>query len=236
MTVNSTRVKRPLWVDVTLLLLSAVLFTSMVALGNWQVRRLGEKLDLISRVETYAYGAPVPAPLNETPPEYLRVELSGTYDHQNSILVKAVTDLGPGHWVMSPLHTDNLAIWINRGFVPTGKDRDVWFQPEGRQTVTGLARPTKPGGTLLEENLPEQNRWVSPDLNAMSEHIGLSNALDYYIAADHSGAAEDWPRGGLTKLVFSNSHLSYALTWYAMAALFFTAMAYVIWDRKRVRD
>ncbi|MBO9405802.1 SURF1 family protein [Shimia sp. R9_1] len=236
MTASSTRVKRPLWVDVTILLLSSALFLSMVALGNWQVRRLGEKLDLITRVETYAYGDPVPAPMEGVPPEYLRVHLSGTYDHTKSILIKAVTDLGPGYWMMTPLLvTDaaDTAVWINRGFVPTGTADTDWSLPEGSQEIVGLVRPSQPEGTLLESNLPEQNRWVSPDLSVMSTTVGLRTTLDYYVAAEHSGVETAWPRGGMTRLKFSNSHLSYALTWYAMAALFLAAMLYVIWDRKR---
>ena len=58
----------------------------------------------------------------------------------------------------------------------------------------------------------------------------------YFIDADHMEAEDAWPRGGLTQVKFRNSHLSYALTWYAMAALFLGAMIYVIRDRMRHRS
>jgi surfeit locus 1 family protein len=236
MTASSTRAKRPLWVDVTLLIISGALFVSMVSLGNWQVRRLGEKLDLIARVETYAYGDPVPAPLDDAPPEYLRVHLSGTFDHTNTLRIKAVTDLGPGYWMMTPLQAQDHTVWINRGFVPSGPEQVSTTQPTGPQDIIGLVRHSRPDGTLLESNQPDQGRWVSPDIAVMSATAGITDAAAYYVAAEHVGAADIWPRGGMTRLTFSNSHLSYALTWYAMAALFLAALLYVIWDRRRAGD
>lgn len=233
MTTTSTRVKRPIWLDATILLLSGVLFISMVSLGNWQVRRLGEKLDLITRVEAFAYGDPVAAPLSGAPPEYLRVYLTGRFDHAKSIQIKAVTDLGPGQWVMTPLLTERGYVWVNRGFVPQDLDETGWTKPDNQQTITGLVRNDQPDGTLLESNLPDQARWVSADLALMSGHVGIKNAVTYFVATDHLGDAQSWPRGGLTRLKFSNSHLSYALTWYAMAVLFAAAILWVIWDRKR---
>lgn len=224
--------KRPLWVDGIILLLAGVVFVTMVKLGNWQVRRLAWKLDLIETVEARAYGDPVETPKTLDPPEYLRVQTSGTYQHDLSLRIKAVTELGPGSWVMTPLVTETEIFWINRGFVPTGTARDDWQEPDGPIRVTGLIRLDQPDGTLLEENDPGSDRWVSADLRAMSDTRGIETA-NYFIAAEHSGDPEAWPRGGLTQLKFKNTHLSYALTWYAMAVLFLGAMGFVIWDRWR---
>ena len=96
--------------------------------------------------------------------------------------------------------------------------------------MTGLVRLDQPGGTLLERNQPDTGRWVSADLSEMSRAAGLRQAQTaYFIDSEATGA--DWPRGGLTRLTFRNTHLVYALTWYAMAALFFVAMGYVIRGR-----
>ncbi len=221
--------RRPVWVDVTILLLAGVMFVSMIALGNWQMRRLAWKLDLIESVQTRAYGDPVPAP-PDAAPEYLRVVATGTFAHDQSLRIKAVTEIGPGYWIMTPLLTDGMAIWINRGFVPNTVEQDAWARPQGPQRVTGLVRLDQPGGTLLERNQPDTGRWVSADLSEMSHTAGLQHAQTaYFIDAEATGA--DWPRGGLTRLTFRNTHLAYALTWYAMAALFFVAMGYVIRGR-----
>ncbi|WP_339771598.1 SURF1 family protein [uncultured Pseudosulfitobacter sp.] len=221
--------RRPVWVDATILLLAGVMFVSMIALGNWQMRRLAWKLDLIESVQTRAFGDPVPAP-QDAAPEYLRVFATGTFAHDQSLRIKAVTEIGPGYWIMTPLVTDGMILWINRGFVPNTLEQGAWERPQGQQRVTGLVRLDQPGGTLLERNQPDTGRWVSADLSEMSRAAGLRQAQTaYFIDSEATGA--DWPRGGLTRLTFRNTHLVYALTWYAMAALFFVAMGYVIRGR-----
>ncbi|MEE2946656.1 MAG: SURF1 family protein [Pseudomonadota bacterium] len=222
--------KRPLWVDVIILILAGVAFLAMILLGNWQVKRLAWKLDLIERVEASAYGDPVDAKPDEAMPEYLRVKTVGAFQHDKALTVKALTDLGAGAWVLTPLQTEDAVFWVNRGFVPSGLSPDEWTNPVGDVEIVGLARPSVPEGTALEKNDPSANRWVSVDLEAMDTAFNVESA-PYFIAMEHVGEPATWPRGGLTKLEFRNSHLSYALTWYGMALLFFAAMAFVIWDR-----
>ncbi len=230
--------RRPLWVDITILSLAAAIFVTMVGLGNWQMKRLDWKVNLIEAVEARAFGDPVGFPdeiVTEEDHAYLRVETSGTFIHDLSQKVKAVTGLGPGSWLLTPLQTDDQIIWINRGFVPAGSTAAEWDQPEGQQTVTGLLRITEPGGTFLEKNDPATGRWVSRDVDALSETANLTNTAEFFIDADHAGTDGTFPQGGLTQVTFRNTHLSYALTWYAMAALFLAGMIYVIRDRWRHR-
>ncbi|MEO0484738.1 MAG: SURF1 family protein [Pseudomonadota bacterium] len=227
---------RPLWVDAVILALAGVVFVVLVGLGNWQVQRLAWKEALIEAVDTRAFAPEVPAPLGpvtEEADEYTRVEVTGTFDHAQTRRVKAVTDLGLGNWLLTPLDTGSEVIWINRGFIPQRFD-GVLVEPEGPQRITGLLRITEPEGTLLESNAPAADRWVARDVARLSEVAGV-DALPYFIDADHLSAPGTWPRGGLTIIEFRNNHLSYALTWYAMALLFAGGMAYVIWDRVRAR-
>ena len=53
----------------------------------------------------------------------------------------------------------------------------------------------------------------------------------YYIAADRNGC---WPRGGLVKLEYRKTHLSYAITWFAMA--FFLVVGIIIILRHKDDD
>ncbi|MEM8978121.1 MAG: SURF1 family protein [Pseudomonadota bacterium] len=217
--------------DAVLMGLAAVVFVSMILLGNWQMARLSWKLDLIAQVESRAFAEPVQASVAEPLPAYQRVGVIGRFDHGAALRVKALTDLGPGHWVVTPLMTDEGAIWVNRGFVPSPATGISVSEPNGLQRVTGLVRDSVPNGTLLEKNDPGTARWFSVDIPAMTKAAGLDHAASYYIDADHIGPVDAWPRGGLTRLEFRNSHLSYALTWYAMALLFFCALGFVMWQR-----
>ena len=221
--------RRPRWATIVLLVLSTALIVVFVLLGNWQMRRLAWKQDLIAAVDARAFGAPVdlPAQFDSDRHAYLRVSVQGQFLDAAPVLVKAVTEIGPGYWVLIPLQTKTGILWVNRGFVPPEfKDSGHWPDPKPR--VSGLLRRDAPGGTLLERNRPESERWVSRDAQAMSAARNLGPTLPYVIDADHQGAPGTWPRGGLTVIKFNNSHLSYALTWYAMAALFAAALVYVV--------
>ncbi|MBN9674041.1 SURF1 family protein [Roseibium aggregatum] len=223
---------------------SVVLLVCLVLLGNWQLRRLDWKTELIHAVETRAFGEPVPAPAKSQWPDvsaashaYMRVSAEGRLLGGKSLFVKALTELGSGFWMMQPLERNNGEIlWINRGFVPaayrTSADRDDGTDRKG-VIVTGLLRISEPGGTLLEKNAPEENRWYSRDTRAFSRQAGLGDTAPFFVDADHTRAPGAFPRGGLTVIDFRNNHLQYALTWYAMALLLAGGIGYVIWLSRR---
>jgi len=208
-----------------------VLVAVFLALGTWQVRRLFWKLDLIARVEARIHAAPVPAPardawdgVNARDDEYRRVTATGFFEHDRSVLVQAVTQLGAGFWVVTPLRLDDGSmILVNRGFVPAGKrDPAARMASEiaaGPVTVTGLLRITEPGGAFLRSNDPANGRWYSRDVAAIAAAEGLSDVAPYFIDADATPNPGGLPVGGLTVVAFRNSHLVYALTWYALAAM-----------------
>jgi surfeit locus 1 family protein len=207
-------------------LLLAAAFAGFVALGAWQVQRLHWKRALIERVDARVAAEPVAAPARAEWPAvdadgdaYRRVRLQGTWLGGADTRVQAVTALGPGWWLLSPLRTEaGDIVLVNRGFVPT--DVDVPPPPAGGAAqVTGLLRVDEPGGGFLRENDPPGDRWYSRDLTAIASARGLGDVAPYFVDADHAGAPDAWPRGGLTIVRFRDSHLSYALTWFGLAAL-----------------
>lgn len=226
-----------------LLLLVALAAVALVQLGNWQMRRLDWKTALLHAIETRAFSDPVPAPgkrswpgINADDDAYLRVKVSGTLLNSHELPVRALTELGGGYWILTPLQTGaGEIIWINRGFVPPDKRfADSRNEPVHQDvTITGLLRLSEPKGTLLQDNEPEAGRWYSRDVDAFSKAEGLPPPAPYFIDADQVSGAADWPRGGLTKLSFSNNHLQYALTWYAMALGLLAGTGYVIWLARR---
>ncbi|WP_153772338.1 SURF1 family protein [Labrenzia sp. CE80] len=226
------------WFNFGLLLLSAVLVFALIQLGNWQLRRLEWKNALLDAIETRAFGNAVLAPelkfWNEVTADthaYQRVKIEGTLLHGHELIVRALTELGGGYWVLTPLRReDGSIIWINRGFVPPDKRlRTSRAAPETEfVSLTGLLRMNEPGGTLLQDNDPANNRWYSRDVDAFSVYRSLPEPAPYFIDAGADVSAKEWPRGGLTRLTFSNNHLHYALTWYTMAFLLATATLYTV--------
>ncbi|WP_369751564.1 MULTISPECIES: SURF1 family protein [unclassified Pandoraea] len=238
--------------------ITLVLVSVFVSLGTWQLHRRAWKLDLIERVNSRVHAPPTPAPLrgqwasvNAAADEYRHVSLSGTYQFDKDTLVQAVTDLGGGFWVLTPLRTaDGGEVLINRGFVPPGWKESVPAVPAGEVTVTGLLRMPEPGGGFLRKNAPSENLWYSRDVAAIATARGLTSAdvAPFFVDADGkpgadasralvSGDAEavtgrapalDYPVGGLTVVQFPNNHMSYLLTWYALAIMSAVAGGFVI--------
>ncbi|MFT3977930.1 MAG: SURF1 family protein [Sphingomonas bacterium] len=204
-----------------LLTIAAVLL--LVALGVWQLERLRWKEALIARVEAKLAAPPVAAPPashHATDADtYTRVTARGRWVSGRDAYVQAVTELGSGYWVMTPLDTPGGRILVNRGFVPADR-RGRAPAAEGDAAVTGLMRLTEPHGGFLRANDPAGDRWYSRDTAAIAAARGLGKVADWFIDRNGGGASgAGWPRGGLTVVAFRNSHLSYALTWFAMAGL-----------------
>lgn len=223
---------------ITLSLITALIVGGLVALGMWQIDRLAWKGDLIEKVASRVNAAPVPAPSTGSKEDaYRRVTVTGHFLHDRATLVQASTVRGAGYWVLTPLVTDRgFTLLVNRGFVPPD-ERSRYSKPKGIVQVTGLMRSSEPDGGFLRSNAPAADRWYSRDVAAIAAARSLCSPIaNYFIDAEHSGPANTLPMGGLTVLTFPNNHLSYALTWFALAAM--AAGAYMIvmryeWKERR---
>lgn len=214
----------PLWLTV----LSLTAFVVLIALGVWQIERRTWKLALIDRVEqrVHAPAQSIPSPaawpaVSPANDEYRHVSLKGRFLHDRETLVQAVTEEGPGYWVLTPLQRgDGTEVLVNRGFVPSER-RDASTRrdgnPDGEVEIAGLLRMTEPKGGFLRSNVPQHNRWYSRDVAAIAAARGLNNVAPFFVDADAGSQSAPGPIGGLTVIRFPNNHLIYALTWFALA-------------------
>jgi len=213
-----------LWLTVLSLTALAVL----IALGVWQIERRAWKLALIDRVEQRVHAPAQPIPARASWPavsaandEYRHVSLKGRFLHDRETLVQAVTEEGPGYWVLTPLQrNDGTEVLVNRGFVPSDR-RDASTRqggnPDGPVEITGLLRMTEPNGGFLRNNVPQHNRWYSRDVAAIAASHGLHDVAPFFVDADAGSQSAGGPIGGLTVVRFPNNHLIYTLTWFALA-------------------
>lgn len=221
-----------------------------LALGWWQLERRAWKLALIERVEARVHAAPVALPDPQRWPqvtaasdEYRRVRVSGHFLHERETLVQSLSDLGSGFWVLTPFEmADGRIVLVNRGFVPPQRRERasrMAGEPQGEQTLAGLLRVTEPGGGFLRHNDAAADRWYSRDVAAIAAARGLpaDKVAPFFIDEDQGARADPGqPVGGLTVVSFRNSHLVYALTWFALALLMAGA-AWRVWlEEKRARQ
>ncbi len=210
--------------------LMGLLVVVLCGLGLWQVQRLAWKEALIARVNARVHAPAVPAP---GPAAWRQVSDDDTYRHVtvrgrflngDEAQVYTLSEMGAGYWIMTPLRTDDGAIvFINRGFVPMERQKPA-SRPAGQSdsevTVTGLLRLSEARGWLFSQpNDPAHDLWYRRDISAIAQSRHLGTVAPYFIDADATPNPGGWPHGGLTVIKFPNSHLVYAITWFALAAM-----------------
>jgi surfeit locus 1 family protein len=240
---------------------AAVAVLLLLALGTWQVVRLQWKLDLIAKVDARVHADPVAVPeparwaqVNAALDEYRHVTLTGVYLPEYSTRVQATTDLGSGYWLLTPLCLQSgRIIIVNRGFIsqdaakrmpapaaaPSGKDACAAVADHPPVILNGLLRMPETGRAFLRHNDPANHRWYARDVAAIGQARGFDAArvAPFFVDADKEQEAPGGdealrPVGGLTVISFTNNHLVYALTWYALAAMAAGAFIWVAREEK----
>ena len=222
---------------------------ALTGLGLWQVERLAWKEAILARIE-----ARVGTPPSALPPEgawtglapddydYRHVTATGRFEHDKEALVFRTLEAGKaseggaGWLVLTPLRLpDGSAVIVNRGFVPEAM-REAATRPKGQVqgevTLTGLMRPPEARNAFTPANNPPKNQWFTRDPAAIAAALGVTRAAPFTIDAD-AGPRAILPRGGMTVTRPPNSHLSYALTWFALALTLAGVFAAFAWRRLR---
>jgi surfeit locus 1 family protein len=221
-TVDSDSAPLRRWSTLVLGLCAGLVFLSFIGLGSWQVWRLQWKTDLIARVDARVHAPATNAPdrsnwAGVTAPndEYRHIKVQGTFLHERATRVKAVTVLGSGFWLMTPLLAANGdVVLVNRGFIPAQASHfdapdkvkpivglpDPAAQSARPTTVTGLLRVSETGGAFLRKNDAANERWYSRDVEAIAaaRRLGTvgtsvgtpSTVAPYFIDAEANAAAQ----------------------------------------------
>jgi surfeit locus 1 family protein len=216
----------------TLFALGAV--TALCALGTWQVRRLHWKQELIAewnaRIDQPA------AALDEvlTDPDafqYRRVRASGVYATGDSILVEPVSrGMREGARVLTPLRVGGLdaagpVILVDRGWVPAGEGERFLAgdRSTGPVEVTGLAFALAPTETAPGSHPTRRVHWLRFDPTRAAQvselQAQLPHRLERVLLQREDAGDGALPLGGFERPRSRVDHRSYAITWYAMAAV-----------------
>ncbi|HEV2264531.1 MAG TPA: SURF1 family protein [Stellaceae bacterium] len=223
---------------------AAIGFVILVGLGTWQVHRLHWKEALIAARQTAFHLPPVPPPGSLAAAqtlEYHPVRASGRFLNDHEMRVAAIADDGTaGFDIVTPFALDDgRVLLVDRGFVPT-----ALAAPDSRRAGE-IAGPTQVAGPLrldrgrpswfTPDNQPSRGAWYFIDLKVMAAvAVPHADILPYYIDADATPNPGGWPKGGQTAIDLPNHHLSYAITWYALAAGL--VQIYVIFVRRRLKE
>jgi surfeit locus 1 family protein len=210
--------------------IATVIMTAiLIGLGVWQIERLHWKLDLIATMDRKMHAAPVAvdgagtafahAPQNE----YARVSLDGKFDNAKEAYVFTTGPGGvPVYHVLTPFMTNaGHTYLVDRGMVPLDR-RDPATRPQGQITgethVVGIWRTPDAPGLFTPASDAAHRVWYARDLQAIAASDHATLAAPVLIEADATPNPGGWPQGGQTVVDLPNNHLSYAVTWFGLAA------------------
>ena len=208
----------------------------LIGLGVWQLHRLAWKEALIAEVSSRVGAPPVALPPELEWPRlapadygYRHVRVAGDYDFAHQALIFRALETprgrygGPGWLVLTPLRlADGSTVIVNRGFVPD--DKKAAFLAGGpangpaKAEVTGLMREPESRTWFTPADDPASGQWFTRDPAAIAAAMKLTRVAPFTIDADSGPDPAALPEGGETILSFPNNHLSYACTWFGMAA------------------
>lgn len=152
--------------------------------------------------------------------------MRGVFVEDRTVLIDNKLHLGrPGYHVVQPLRLAVSApgerehVLVNRGWIEAGPRRDrlpAVRTPAGELTVEGVKLPRFP--RAMDAGTPESGQvWQNVSVEAFGAWSKLH--LVPWVIEQHSpaddGLVREWPRPGLG----IEKHESYAVQWYALAAL-----------------
>lgn len=212
----------------------------LLGLGFWQVERQAWKHDLMARIQERIAAPAVDFPGATVAPQdwdYRQVSATGVFDYTRELHLAArdVRHSTYGYQILVPLRlADGRWLLVSRGWVPQEKKAAasrVEGQVTGTVTVTGVARLPQARRWMAPENAPERNVWLWLDLPAMAKAVDVDEFVPLYLEADGMTNPGGWPRGGQTRVQFTDNHFIYAITWFSLAFALVAVWGVKSWKR-----
>jgi surfeit locus 1 family protein len=189
----------------------------LVSLGVWQVQRLAWKEDILAEIDSRILAEPVAIPTTpeEAADEYLPVVVEGRFGTDSLRVLVSQKKVGAGYRLITTFETSDRRVMVDRGFIKV--DKAIAAPPTEMLTVTGNLLWPDDRNSSTPENDVAGNTWFARDIRQMAEVLNTEPVL--VIARDMSQ-----PDPGVTPLpvdtsAIPNDHLSYAVTWFSLAAI-----------------
>lgn len=187
----------------------------LLALGTWQLQRLGWKQGVLAEIEHRIAAEPVslPAAPERERDRYLPVFATGTTQPPEILVQSSLKAVGPGFRVIVPFETGGRRILLDRGFIRL-TDRDN-ARPAQTMTVSGnLHWPDEVDGFTPDPDI-EGGLWFARDVDALAQQLDTEPVLLVARSTDE-------PQVVVTPLPVDtsgipNNHLQYAITWFLLA-------------------
>lgn len=206
---------------------------TLVCLGVWQLQRMAWKEDLLKHLAALKSQAarPLAEVLAGNEKEFVRVSLEcPDLMSRPRLRLYGIQDGQPGYRLMTacPIAGGVASVLVDLGFEAQGPQADTPAAclntpsaPDLPGPSVGILREPDTATFVTPANQPASNLWYSRDLPAMAKTLGAPPPAAFFVALESApgAAAAGCP---LVRRVLPsdlpNNHLSYALTWFGLAA------------------
>lgn len=220
----------------------------LLALGTWQLFRLGEKQALLAEIAERAMAPPLS--LTEVLArrdkgediEFDAVKLRGVFDHTAERHKLASFEGSPGWQIITPFKSDEgIMALVDRGVVSADlKDaakRNESFAPVELNAVVRAHSSER--GFFDPDNDADGNLWYWWDVPAMLSSVAIAPDLKVapFILQELPGSDPNrFPRSASPEVQLRNNHLQYAVTWFAFAATLLVIAGLFIRKQRKTTD
>ena len=220
--------------------LAVIAAAACIRLGLWQLARLRAKVQRNAVIAAQQRAGPVQLaslPRDTAAARYRRAVVSGRFDYERELVVSGRTHQGsPGAELVTPMRVrgSDTAVLVNRGWVysPNGAsvDRSRWRERDSG-TVEGYIEQYAPDAGTTASADPWIIRRVSRQELASRIPYPLS---PYYLIATGDTADVTHPVRRAMPVLDDGPHRSYAVQWFAFAAIALVGAAVVIRRERRM--
>ena len=188
----------------------------LLSLGTWQVQRLTWKQGILAEIDAKISGAPIalPAAPNVTTHKYQPVEISGRFVEERIRVLVSQKLIGAGYRIIQPFQTKDRVILIDRGFVKIDQIEDL--RNDQASVLGNLHWPDEVDDYTPEPDM-KRDIWFARDVTALADTLNTDPIL--VIAREITPDSEKVSPIPISSSGIPNDHLQYAITWFALAAV-----------------
>jgi surfeit locus 1 family protein len=202
-----------------------------LGLGVWQLQRLVWKTTLLASIDAGEAAAPVNLPSSPTP--FRRYFLTGRFAPGQAWYGAEVRQTSTGavmgaHVMSVVIRPDLPAVVVDRGWAPDGAD----LPPEpALATLEGYIRAPEHVPWMGAKDDPAQRRFYALDPAAIGKSLGFASVAPYTFVVMGKANGSPEPVQALPRP--PNDHLSYAITWFSLAAAL--VVVFIVYARQTFR-
>jgi surfeit locus 1 family protein len=204
----------------------------LVALGFWQVDRLGQKEAMLAAIKAKISAATGPLPATPDPEadRYRPVAVDGRFLEGEILVLTGQKGVGAGYSVIAPFETaEGRRILVDRGFLPEAEKGSA--RPGGEARIEGNLDWPREADSFTPEPDRAQGLWFARDVDSMAEALGTEPVL--LVLRTTSQTDLPMTPQPVDTSGIPNDHLEYAVTWFTLAIAWLGMTGYFLWRRAR---